>query len=175
LANGVAGGDGSLGQGGASGGGCCFPGDGGGGGGGYNGGGGQGALNSGAGGGKSAGGGGGGGGGSNYTSPEATSVTVADGVQSGNGLITVTYTEPTVDDQLAALLTDVTGLGPGKALANKIKKVQADVAANDTDSACEELTGFVNLVKAQKVKKLTDAQAADFTAQADAIMTTLDC
>ncbi len=86
-----AGGDGSLGQGGVGGSyGTHDPGvtTGGGGGGGYYGGGGGGnfgnciAYNS---------GGGGGGGGSSYTDPSASDVSVTDGIQGGNGLVTISY------------------------------------------------------------------------------------
>jgi hypothetical protein len=66
-------------------------GDGGGGGGGYYGGGGGG---SGFGGGENGGGGGGGGGGSSYATSSASLVTVTDGVNSGNGQITISYTQP---------------------------------------------------------------------------------
>ena len=64
---------------------------------------------------------------------------------------------------------------PGKALGNKVKQIQAYVAANNTAAACAGLNDFIALVKAQKGKKLTNAQVADFTAQANAIKTTLGC
>ena len=56
-----------------------------------------------------AGGGGGGGGGSSYTDPAATGVTLDEGARSGNGLITVTYTLPVVDDTSPVVTPQITG------------------------------------------------------------------
>jgi uncharacterized repeat protein (TIGR01451 family) len=86
--------DGSLGQGGA--GGFGFPFGGGGGGGGYYGGGGGGGgaiifIPGGE------GGGGGGGGGSDFVESSATNTSIADGAQSGNGEVTISYTPPAPD------------------------------------------------------------------------------
>ncbi len=95
---GGAGGDGSEGQGGSGGDG----GQGGGGGGGYYGGGGGAGIGlcvtdwSGS---------GGGGGGSSYTDPSATDVSVVDGAQSGDGMVTIEYTSP--DDVTAPTVNGV--------------------------------------------------------------------
>ena len=80
-----------------------------------------------------------------------------------------------VPGHLDALLTAVTGVGPGKSLANKVKEIQANVAANQTATACAGLNDFISLVKAQKGKKLTVAQADSFIAQANTIKTGLGC
>jgi hypothetical protein len=77
--------------------------------------------------------------------------------------------------QLSALFDAVKNVPPGKALGNKVKQIQAYVAANNTAAACAGLNDFIELVKAQKGKKLTNGQIADFTAQANAIKTTLGC
>ncbi len=83
---------------------------------------------------------------------------------------------PTTTTQLAALLTAVTGVGPGTSLADKVTQIQAYVAANDPSNACKALNDFLNQVKAQAGKKqITSAQAASFTAQAQAVKTTLGC
>lgn len=160
TAGGEAGGgavDGALGVGGA--GSCDGPSQcGGGGGGGLYGGGGS-------------GGSGGGGGGSGFG---PAGVVFETGVRSGHGLITISYTTP-INDQLTTLLTAVTGVGSGKSLADKVKQVQAYVAANNQPAACSTLNDFINLVKAQTGKKVTAAQAASFIAQATAIKTTLGC
>jgi hypothetical protein len=84
-------------------------------------------------------------------------------------------TPPTVDEQLAQLLTAVTGVGPGKSLANKVKLIQGYVAANNKTGACSLLTAFIHEVKAQTGKKLTIEQAASFTTQANSIKTALGC
>jgi K319L-like, PKD domain len=87
----------------------------------------------------------------------------------------VTITVSSVNEQLTALYNAVKNTPPGKALGDKVKKIQAYVAANNKAGACAGLNDFINLVKAQKGKKLTNAQVADFTAQANAIKTTLGC
>jgi len=169
VTNGGKGGDGSLGQGGAgAGGNSFFAGRGGGGGGGYNGGGGggQGASNTSA--GKSAGGGGGGGG-SNFTSLAATNVTVTNGVRSGNGLIIVTYRLSTA--QLVSNLKDtVSGMGLPKGLTTalnaKLNAALKALEADDAEAACTAMHDFLNLVKAQTGKKLSQAQAMELTAAA---------
>jgi hypothetical protein len=86
---------------------------------------------------------------------------------------TVTYNF--VNDQLTALYNAVRNTKPGKALGGKVKQIQAYVAANNKAAACTGLNDFINLVKAQKGKKLTNAQAADYTAQANAIKSGLGC
>ena len=82
---------------------------------------------------------------------------------------------PDVAELLATLLNDVTGVGPGTSLADKVKQVQAYVAADDKPAACSTLNDFINLVTAQTGKKVTAAQAASFIAQATAIKSTLGC
>jgi hypothetical protein len=56
-----------------------------------------------------------------------------------------------------------------------VQQIQGYVAANDKADACAGLTSFIGLVNAQKGKKLTNAQAASFIAQANAIATSLGC
>jgi hypothetical protein len=139
--------------------------------------GGVGALGGGGGGGGWYGGGGGvnagGGGGSGFISPEATSASMQTGVRSGNGLVTIAYSE--LDAQLANLLAAVTGLPPGKALANKVKAIEAAVAANDTAGACAGLASLIELANAQTGKKLSEEQADGLTDDANAIRELLDC
>ncbi len=77
--------------------------------------------------------------------------------------------------QLSDLLTQVTGVGPGASLANKVTQIQAYVSANNKASACSLLNAFISEVAAQTGKKLTTAQAASFTTQANNIKATLGC
>jgi hypothetical protein len=65
--------------------------------------------------------------------------------------------------------------GPGNSLPSKVKQIQASVAASDKPGACSMLGAFNKEVKAQSGKKLTTAQAASFTAQANAIRAALGC
>ena len=82
---------------------------------------------------------------------------------------------PTVAQQVSDLLTAVTGVGAGESLANKITAIQGYIAANDAASACAKLNAFINEVNAQAGKKITDAQAAAFTTQANDIKASLGC
>lgn len=76
---------------------------------------------------------------------------------------------------LQQLYADVSGVGPGKSLANKIALAQEYFAPPDNQATCEVLHGFENQVSAQAGKKLTDAQAAEFTSDAGIIMDAIGC
>jgi uncharacterized protein YjiK len=78
-------------------------------------------------------------------------------------------------EQLTDLLPQVTGVGPGASLADKVKDVRSRVAANDKAGACSGLNDFISEVNAQKGKKITSGQAAAFIAQADNIKAALGC
>ncbi len=87
--------------------------------------------------------------------------------------ISATISSPA--DLLADLLADVSGKGPGTSLADKVKRVQAYVAADDKAAACTTLGDFISEVKAQTEKSITAATAASFTTQANDITATLGC
>jgi len=77
---------------------------------------------------------------------------------------------------LQRLLSDVTGAGPGKSLADKVGLAQTYYAVPDIQATCAVLSDFMNEVKAQAgKKKLTDTQAATFTSDAQAIMVAIGC
>jgi YVTN family beta-propeller protein len=78
-------------------------------------------------------------------------------------------------DLLMRLVQEVTGAGPGKSLVNKVQVVLTAVRAGDTATACGELQGFLNEVRAQAGKKLTLAQAQQLTTEATSIRTLLNC
>lgn len=80
-----------------------------------------------------------------------------------------------VSTLIDALFSAVTGVGPGKSLANKMAIVQAYFVAGDMDAACAQLTGFENQVKAQTGKKLSAQQSAAFLAGAQAIRNAMGC
>ena len=95
---------------------------------------------------------------------------------STDNTVTFVSASDTAQGQLSALFDSVKNFPPGKALGDKVKQIQAYVAANNTAAACAGLNNFIQLVKAQKGKKsFTNAQVAHFTAQANAIKTTLGC
>jgi hypothetical protein len=115
-------------------------------------------------------GGGGGGGGSNLVPAGGTAALTSD-----SPYLTIAYSRSALTDQVANLLGTVSGVGPGKSLANKLTGIQDKIAANEMTDACGGLKGFINEVKAQTGKKLTAAQAASFTTQANSIDDTLGC
>jgi X-Pro dipeptidyl-peptidase len=92
---------------------------------------------------------------------------------SSTGSFTVHVNGPT--EFLAALLADVTGVGPGKSLADKVKAIQALVAAGKTADACSALAAFVNEVNAQAGKKVTQTKADALLAEAAQISALLAC
>jgi hypothetical protein len=70
---------------------------------------------------------------------------------------------------LDTLLTEVTGVGPGTSLADKVKFAQTYYAVPDIQATCAVLTGFVNEVKAQAGKKIAPPLDAKLIADAQAI------
>jgi len=76
---------------------------------------------------------------------------------------------------LEQLEATVTGAGPGDSFANKIMLAQTYLEVPDEESACEVLRAFLNQVRAQRGKKLTEEQADQFTADAVAIMNAVGC
>lgn len=84
-------------------------------------------------------------------------------------------TPPTVAEQLAALLKEVTGVGPGKSLANKVALAQIYYAVPDIQATCPVLTGFVNEVQAQAGKKISQQLDAKLIADANAIEDAIGC
>lgn len=76
---------------------------------------------------------------------------------------------------LAALLTEVTGVGPGTSLADKVKFAQTYYAVPDIQATCAVLTGFVNEVQAQDGKKIGQQLDAKLIADAQAIEAAIGC
>jgi len=78
-------------------------------------------------------------------------------------------------EQLADLLTAVTGIGPGTSLADKVSQVQVDVSANDLTDACSTLTALINELKALSGKSMPSGQAMTLVATAQRIKSVLGC
>ena len=76
---------------------------------------------------------------------------------------------------LHQLHADVTGVGPGKSLANKVTLAQMYYASPDVEATCEVLGGFMNQVRAQSGKKLTEIRATGFRSDAGGIMDAIGC
>jgi hypothetical protein len=69
----------------------------------------------------------------------------------------------------------VTGEGPGNSLADKIMLAAAYLEVPDELSACLMLGDFLNQVRAQRGKKLTEEQADTFTSDAEDIIAAIGC
>jgi hypothetical protein len=76
---------------------------------------------------------------------------------------------------LAALLTEVTGVGPGKSLATKVELAQTYFVAADIQATCAMLTAFVNEVHSQAGKKIAKALDAHLIAEAQTIEAAIAC
>jgi hypothetical protein len=81
----------------------------------------------------------------------------------------------TVSSLLQQLLTDSTGVGPGKSLANKATLAQTYHEVGDIRSTCAVLKSFLHEVRAQSGKKLTIDQAEALSADAVAITSAIAC
>jgi hypothetical protein len=82
-----------------------------------------------------------------------------------------------INDLIAKLNALPGGKSPNKtALVTKLQGALAALAANNTATACGLMQDFINLVKAQKDKKLISAAAAvDVTADATRIRAVIGC
>jgi hypothetical protein len=85
-----------------------------------------------------------------------------------------TYVE-TAGDLAAQLVSDSTGVGPGKALFDQASAIQTAVNDADTATACADISDYLDLVKAQTGKKLTTSQASTLTSDADNLAAALGC
>lgn len=89
-----------------------------------------------------------------------------------NGPVSTTFTVTVVGaaGQLQQLAAAVVGVGPGTSLADKVRQAEAFLAAGDTADAKSVLNAFINEVKAQSGKKITQATAAQLIAAAQQII-----
>jgi hypothetical protein len=95
---------------------------------------------------------------------------------SDGSTLTVVAAPPSANSLLAALLAAVTGVGTGSSLEDQVTAAQTFLTVPDITSACSAMDVFKSHVAAQSGKKgLTPAQAAQFTADADAIKTAIPC
>ena len=82
---------------------------------------------------------------------------------------------PTPAGLALKLVTDSTGKGPGKALADKATAIPTAVNAGQTATACAGITDYLGLVKAQTGRKLTPVQANQLTTDATDLADALGC
>jgi probable HAF family extracellular repeat protein len=76
---------------------------------------------------------------------------------------------------LSRLADDVTGVGPGKSLTQKIRSALAYHEADDRQATCSMLRGFIEQVNAQQGKKLGVALARQLVNDARAIRRAIRC
>jgi hypothetical protein len=77
--------------------------------------------------------------------------------------------------QLASLLEESTGTGPGESLASKVVMALAYYLAKDVHASCAILAAFVNEVEAQAGKKIGRALDEKLIADAQAIEAAIGC
>jgi hypothetical protein len=75
------------------------------------------------------------------------------------------------DEQLADLVADVDGVGPGASLQQRLLNVSRLYEAGSATAAANILDAFIAAVAAQSGKSLTPGTAADLTAAALRIKT----
>jgi hypothetical protein len=101
------------------------------------------------------------------------------GVVSGSGSgftdVAGTWTRATPTALLAALLTEVRGVGPGKSLASKVELAQTYFAVGDVQATCAMLTAFEHEVQAQAGKKIAKALDLQLIADAQNIEAAIAC
>jgi WD40 repeat protein len=77
--------------------------------------------------------------------------------------------------QVAALETEVIGVGTGTSLADKLAAVASDLASNDTTDACGTLDAFINEVRAQAGASIPGALAGKLISAALRIERVIGC
>jgi hypothetical protein len=82
---------------------------------------------------------------------------------------------PSASVLAATLVTDSTGVGPGRALFAKASAIQTAVSSGQTATACVDITNYLGLVNSQSGKKLTATKAATLTTDADNLAAALRC
>jgi hypothetical protein len=109
----------------------------------------------------------------NFTAQVVDSSGLAAGTVTSS--CTITVSPPPVSQQLAALLTEVTGVGPGKSLAAKVMAAQAYYAASNTQATCAVLSALVNEVIAQNEKMIGHHLDAKIITDTQTIKAALGC
>jgi hypothetical protein len=104
----------------------------------------------------------------------STTVSAASGGLTANATLTVTVPSA-VNGLLATLLVNVTGVGTGTSLADKVTAVQTALAVPDIATACTIMGNFKSQVAGQSGKQISAPLATQLTADANAIMAAIPC
>ncbi len=102
---------------------------------------------------------------------------VNEGSFGDGGLVTITSVtfSPAPAAELAALLREVTGVGPGTSLADKATLAQTYYAAKDVQATCAVLSALIDEVRAQNGKKISQSLDAKIIADAEMIGAAMGC
>ena len=111
--------------------------------------------------------------GSTFPVGTTTVTCTATDAASHSAVVTFTITVRPVTVPLDSLLSMVTGVGPGKSFAAKVKTAQQALAAGNPAAAASALQDLISEVNAQSGKSITASQAAAITAAAQAIIAAL--
>jgi hypothetical protein len=87
----------------------------------------------------------------------------------------VTATFRSASALAATLVSDSIGKGPGKALEDKARAIQAAVNAGRTATVCAHITDYLGFVQTQTGQHLTQAEATLLTTDATNLATALGC
>ena len=79
------------------------------------------------------------------------------------------------NEQLDDLIDQVSAIGPGSSLTDKLTEAKSALVVGNETMACDKLGAFANQAKAQSGKTLTPAEAAEFVATANRIRSVLGC
>ena len=105
-----------------------------------------------------------------------TTVTCTATDKAGNtGTASFAVTVTGAAEQLADLLDDVQGVGPGQSLTAKVNAAQAAYSSGDKRGTCEILRAFINLVDAPAGKQIPSGTADALIADATRIRAVLGC
>ena len=105
------------------------------------------------------------------TTVECTAVDDDGATASGSFVVTVRGAPEQLDDLLVA----VTGVGPGKSLAAKVRAAIGALEPGNVEAACGTLRAFVNEIRAQSGKSIPEAVAGALTGRATRIQAVLAC
>jgi hypothetical protein len=108
------------------------------------------------------------------TGAGSTTVSASSGGLTANATLTVTVPSA-VNGLLATLLVNVTGVGTGNSLANKVTAVQAALAVPNIATACTLMDDFTSQVAAQSGHQIPAPLAAQLTADANEINAAIPC
>lgn len=117
----------------------------------------------------------GGGGGSSYGGTSSGRISISTASSTEPPEVVVGYPNKRAQQAAQELVLDTNGVAPGTTLAKNATAIEEAVFAEQTATACADITQYLSLVKAQTKKTLTRAQARLLTTDANALASELGC